>query len=81
MRRLLLITILFFIGAFVFGQADSVLQRIIMVGDAGELKNGRQPELELVRRLYPMKDTNNAVVYLGDNIYPVGLPDAGAKTY
>ena len=63
------------------GQGDSIMQRIIMVGDAGMLLHGKQPELELVTRLFSLKDSNNAVVYLGDNIYPVGFPDIQSSTY
>ncbi|RYY29962.1 MAG: hypothetical protein EOO04_05945 [Chitinophagaceae bacterium] len=63
------------------GQTDSVVQRLILVGDAGELRDGRQPELELLNRLYPLNDSNTAIVYLGDNIYPIGLPDAPSAAY
>ncbi len=63
------------------GQSDSVAQRLILVGDAGELRDGRQPELDLLNRLYPLNDSTNTIVYLGDNIYPVGLPDAPSAAY
>ncbi|MET0244789.1 MAG: metallophosphoesterase [Flavitalea sp.] len=77
----LLILILLNINASAQQSTDTILQRIIIVGDAGQLTNGHQPELELVRRLFPMADSNNTVVYLGDNIYPVGMPAKNSKTY
>jgi len=81
MRNLYLSILILFSSVTGFCQQDSVMQRLIMIGDAGELKNGRQPELELVSRLYSLKDSGTTVIYLGDNIYPVGLPDRQSPTY
>src|SRR6476661_6276846 len=61
-------------------QADSVAQRIILIGDAGQQKDNKQPELELARKLFPM-DKKTTVLYLGDNIYPQGLPSVYASDY
>ncbi|HSB94438.1 MAG TPA: metallophosphoesterase, partial [Flavitalea sp.] len=61
-------------------QADSVAQRIILIGDAGQQTNNQQPELELARKLFPM-DKKTTVLYLGDNIYPQGLPSYYASDY
>jgi hypothetical protein len=61
-------------------QADSVAQRIILIGDAGQQKDNKQPELELARKLFPM-DKKTTVLYLGDNIYPQGLPSVYAADY
>src|SRR5690349_2150843 len=62
-------------------QTDSVNQRIILVGDAGELSEGRQPELELLKSLYNLNDSRTTLLFLGDNVYPQGLPEEGAKNF
>ena len=62
-------------------QTDSVLQRIFLVGDAGEIKSGKHQTLDLLRSIFPIDDKRNTVIYLGDNIYPSGLPDDDATDY
>lgn len=57
-------------------QADSIERRIILVGDAGEMQHGKHPELDLVKQLFPFSAAPATVIYLGDNIYPKGLPDS-----
>lgn len=59
---------------------DSLVNRIIMIGDAGEMTNGKHPELGLIRSLFPM-DKKTTVLFLGDNIYPQGLPSIYEKNY
>ncbi len=55
-------------------QNDSVLARIVLIGDAGSLKNGTHPVVSAVRKNIPM-DKVTTVLYLGDNLYTYGLPD------
>jgi len=63
-------------------QTDNVVQRIILIGDAGELhQDGRNPVIDAVRQRYSMQDARNTVIYLGDNVYPYGLPDEADKRY
>ena len=57
-----------------FAQTDSVDQRIVLLGDAGALVDGKTPVLTAVKRLVPLKK-NTTVIFLGDNIYSHGLPD------
>ncbi|WP_291914771.1 BamA/TamA family outer membrane protein [Chitinophaga sp. CB10] len=67
--------------ALTYGQSG-VKQRIILIGDAGELhENGRNPVIDAVRSKYDLQDNRNTVLFLGDNVYPKGLPDSLAKTY
>ena len=63
-----------------FAQTDSVDQRIVLLGDAGALVDGKTPVLTAVKRLVPLKK-NTTVIFLGDNIYSHGLPDDAYKTY
>src|SRR5687767_9350110 len=62
-------------------QIDSVRNRIILVGDAGMLTNGTHPELNLVKKAFNVDDKKNTVLFLGDNIYPLGLPSIYSSSY
>lgn len=53
---------------------DSLQARIILIGDAGELKNGRHPVISGVKSTIPF-DKKTTIIYLGDNLYKTGLPD------
>ena len=53
---------------------DSIAYRIVLVGDAGSLTNGQQPVSQAIKKNVPM-DARTVIVYLGDNIYKIGLPD------
>ncbi|MBO9200040.1 MULTISPECIES: metallophosphoesterase [Niastella] len=59
---------------------DSIISRIILIGDAGALVNGKHPVASAVKNhLHPDKKTT--IVYLGDNLYQFGLPDEGNRNY
>ena len=82
MRRILRIISLVIIitGSLtaVYGQSDRVVQRIFLVGDAGELKDGQHPVCDWLKSHVDWNDTSNVLVYLGDNIYPHGMPSQGS---
>jgi hypothetical protein len=51
-----------------------------LVGDAGESnRNPLDSALSLLRSQTRLANENSAVVFLGDNIYPSGLPEEGAE--
>lgn len=60
---------------------DSVNQRIFLIGDAGELKNGSHPVVDWLKKNVNWNDEKNMVIYLGDNIYPLGMPTEGEPSY
>jgi len=62
-----------------WAQQDPVVQRMFLVGDAGELKDGRHPVCDWLKQHVDWNDTSNVLVYLGDNIYPHGMPAEGSK--
>lgn len=62
-------------------QEDSVQQRIILIGDAGEMQNGKNAVIDAVRRNIDLNKGKNTVLFLGDNVYPLGLPDPAAGNY
>jgi hypothetical protein len=60
---------------------DSISQRVFLIGDAGELINGAHPVVDWLKKNVDWNDTRNTAVFLGDNIYPYGLPMEGEPTY
>ncbi|MBV9987972.1 MAG: metallophosphoesterase, partial [Chitinophagaceae bacterium] len=59
---------------------DSVQARIVLVGDAGSLKDGRHPVISAIRSMVKM-DSLTTVLFLGDNLYTYGLPDDAFSNY
>lgn len=62
-------------------QNDPVISRILLIGDAGKLTEGKIPSVEKARSLFNLNDGKTQVIYLGDNIYEYGLPDINAADY
>jgi hypothetical protein len=62
-------------------QSDKVIQRMYLVGDAGELSNGKHPVCDWLKAHVDWNDSSNVLVYLGDNVYPLGMPAPGSKGY
>lgn len=59
---------------------DSVLHRLVLIGDAGALVKGQHPVLRAARHTIPF-DKRTTVLYLGDNLYRYGLPDEQRINY
>src|SRR6201995_4591036 len=83
MRRVVrIISLVFIIGlqfGAAFGQTDTVVLRMFLVGDAGELReDGHHPVCDWLKQHVNWNDTSNVLVYLGDNIYPHGMPADGS---
>ncbi|WP_345257587.1 metallophosphoesterase [Flaviaesturariibacter amylovorans] len=57
------------------------MQRLFLIGDAGELKDNRQPVLDWLAKNVNWNDEKNVALFLGDNIYPDGMPDEGSAEY
>jgi len=80
-RYVVLTACLFFGNSFLRAQEDTIIQRIVLIGDAGQLSaNGRHPVVEAVKN-YIKLDKKTTVLYLGDNLYKVGLPEEEFETY
>lgn len=62
------------------GQSDPVVQRMFLVGDAGQLKDGHHPVCDWLKAHVNWDDSSNVLVYLGDNIYPKGMPSEGSPS-
>ena len=61
-------------------QTDTISQRIVLIGDAGELTNGRHPVVEAIKQFIKL-DKKTTVLFLGDNLYDSGLPDDQTVQY
>jgi hypothetical protein len=54
---------------------DSVALNLVLIGDAGLPRPGEEPVLTALRRELAVAPERSFVVWLGDNIYPVGMMD------
>jgi len=80
-RYYFLVLVLILTGRELYAQtADTLTRRIILIGDAGQLTNGRHPVVDAVKKRIPL-DNKTTVVFLGDNLYKIGLPDAQYRNY
>lgn len=70
---------LFAIQTTVLSQ-DSIQARIVLIGDAGQLTNGRHPVVGAVKKTIPL-NSKTTIIFLGDNLYKTGLPDNSIPTY
>ncbi|NOT52951.1 MAG: BamA/TamA family outer membrane protein [Chitinophagaceae bacterium] len=67
--------------SYLYGQTDTIAQRIVLIGDGGELTKDKQhPVANAVKKFIPL-DNKTTVLFLGDNLYSTGLPDSLAKNY
>lgn len=63
-------------------QPDNTSQRICFIGDGGELMGEKtHPIVDWLKANVNWNDERNAAIYLGDNIYPLGLPMKGEPDY
>jgi len=62
----------------VYGQ--QLQQRVVLIGDAGKLSDGKIPAVEKYRQLFT-PDDRTTFIFLGDNIYPSGMPSPESALY
>lgn len=79
-RYFLMVMLLAIVPGVLHAQNDSLSRRIILIGDAGQLTNGRHPIVDAVREHIPL-DNKTTIIFLGDNLYRNGLPDIQYKNY
>ncbi|MCA0397152.1 MAG: BamA/TamA family outer membrane protein [Bacteroidetes bacterium] len=81
----LLFGCLFNIETAMAQSGDSLQARIIVVGDAGEFdagNNQQHPVLADIReKANHTAQKANAIIYLGDNIYPIGMRREGSSAF
>lgn len=76
-------TLLLLLIPFVsFSQVDEeVVARVIIVGDGGELTNGKHPVADAISKHVTVADDKTTILFIGDNIYRHGLPDEEEDVY
>ncbi|MFL5810239.1 MAG: BamA/TamA family outer membrane protein [Flavisolibacter sp.] len=62
-------------------QADTLNQRVFLLGDAGTLRGDTHPVIDWLKKNVNWNDEKNSIIFLGDNVYPLGLPLQGDPTY
>ena len=60
---------------------DTINQRIFLIGDAGDMNSTSHPVVDWLKKNVDWNDERNSVIYLGDNVYPLGLPLEGDPTF
>ena len=56
---------------------EAIVTRLFLIGDAGRPHSTREPVLEALHRELAAGASEQVVVFLGDNVYPRGLPAPG----
>ncbi|SFB09991.1 BamA/TamA family outer membrane protein [Algoriphagus aquimarinus] len=76
MKKIVLLLIFSIVSTFLIAQEAPRKFRIYLIGDAGEMENGHHPVVEDIRKkLQNEKNSTSHIIYLGDNIYPRGMPN------
>lgn len=77
------LTLIFFLFVYFDGSAlqqpDSIFYTLYLVGDAGLVSTGQQQTFAIIRSQLEESGENSGIIFLGDNIYPQGLPPANGK--
>ena len=80
MKKAGLVFLSFFVLQNLAIAQDSLQARIVLIGDAGQLTNGRHPVVSAVKNNITL-DKKTTIIFLGDNLYKTGLPDNTLPTY
>ena len=72
MIRFRICAFLFMLGCWLSTSGQG--HTIYLVGDAGEPYENGNPVIKQIKEHLSKDDTPNSIIYLGDNIYPNGLP-------
>lgn len=76
MKKFFLLYIFAVLASTLTAQQNPRKFRIYLIGDAGEVEHGNHPVVEDVRkRLAEEPHSDSHIIFLGDNIYPLGMPD------
>lgn len=75
MKRLFITTLVLLFNLSVFAQNEDSVYSLFLIGDAGEPYEN--PSLVLLKKELEKVGKKGGVVFLGDNIYPQGMPPKG----
>src|SRR6056297_1825308 len=61
-------------------KSEELLYKIFLIGDTGApAKHSSEPSFKFLEGQLKKSGKQSAVIFLGDNIYPSGMPDSTAK--
>lgn len=60
---------------------EQIAATVFLIGDAGAPAAGGEPVLEALHRELARRAPATFVLYLGDNVYPLGLPDSADPAF
>lgn len=60
---------------------EAVAATVILIGDAGAPKASGEPVLRALRGVLADRPDTTVVLFLGDNVYPAGLPDSADPAF
>src|SRR6478752_1986937 len=75
-KRTFLSLIILYAFAFIARAQDSVVYRVVLIGDAGEIN--KQQTVVLGSAANSIIKDKTTVIYLGNNIYPRGMSSPGS---
>ncbi len=64
-----------FIASAQISNEPVITHRFVLIGDAGRLLNGKSIVPDAVAKHISKTDSMATIIFLGDNVYPKGLPD------
>ena len=80
MKKLVFALLSILFSQLAFGQDADIKFRVYLIGDAGELEDQHHPVIEKVRqKAQASPSIPSHIIYLGDNIYPLGMPPVGTE--
>src|SRR5258705_9758089 len=80
MKRIVFYLVISLAASQIAATQDSLSARIVLIGDGGQFTDGKHTVSDAIRANVKL-DAKTVVVFLGDNIYKVGLPDDQVITY
>lgn len=60
---------------------EEVVASVILIGDAGKPKLAGEPVFQALRQSLRQRPDTTAILFLGDNVYPRGIPDSADRHY
>ncbi len=80
-KNIVIAGLLLLASSRLYAQTDTIAQRIILIGDAGELTKDKQHPVASAVKKFITLDNKTTVLFLGDNLYSTGLPDSLSANY
>jgi hypothetical protein len=63
------------------GPAPEIAATVLLIGDAGAPKASGEPVLQALERVLADRPDSTVLLFLGDNAYPLGLPDSADRAF